>query len=77
MRARLALRLGFALGPLFFAVIATTGCVTAGSHGGGTGGSTASGTGGSMTGGGATAGSTGALHGRASARFICQAAVPA
>jgi gluconolactonase len=88
------------------AVISTTGCVSAGSHGGGTGGSTISGTGGSTTGGGtggaatgaggsnsgaggsnsgaggnqvgndagadAAAGSTGALHGGASARFICQ-----
>jgi hypothetical protein len=48
MRARLALPLGFALGPRSFAVIATTGCVTAGSHGGGTGGSTVRGTGRSM-----------------------------
>jgi gluconolactonase len=80
------------------AVIATTGCVSGGSHGG-TGGSTTSGTGGSTTGGGtggaatgaggsntgaggnqvgndagadAAAGSSGALHGGASARFICQ-----
>jgi gluconolactonase len=102
MRVGLASRLGFALGPLLSMVIAATGCVSAGSHGG-TGGSTGSGTGGSTTGGGGTggaatggtggtggsgsggnqagtdagadaaAGATGALHGGASARFICQA----
>jgi len=67
MTSSLASRGSFPVGPLFWAAIATAGCVTGGSHAGGTGGSTSGGAGGSATGGvGAGGAATGGAGGSGS-----------
>jgi len=67
MTSSLASRASFPVCPLFWAALATAGCVTGGSHAGGTGGSTSGGAGGSATGGvGAGGAATGGAGGSGS-----------